>query len=61
MSKKIAVFPEPGTIGPVMNLVGIRQGLRDRGHELIFILEPGLKGTVEKYGFEEQYITCMFA
>ena len=45
MGKKIAVFPEPGAIGPVMNLVGICQGLKKMGHEPIFILEPGLKGT----------------
>jgi hypothetical protein len=31
MGKTIAVFPEPGAIGPVMNLVGICQGLRDMG------------------------------
>ena len=59
MGKKIAVFPEPGALGPVMNLVGICQGLRELSHEPVFILEPGLKGTVEKYGFEERYITCM--
>ena len=39
--KKIAVFPEPGAIGPVMNLVGICQGLRERGHECVFVLDPG--------------------
>ena len=43
--KKIAVFPEPGAIGPVMNLVGIGQGLRDLGHECIFVLDPGLEGA----------------
>ena len=59
MGKTIAVFPESGAIGPVMNLVGICQGLRDMGHKPVFILEPGLKGTVEGYGFEERHITCM--
>ena len=59
MGKKIAVFPEPGAIGPVMNLVGICQGLRDMGHEAVFVLEPGLKGTVESYGFDERYVSCM--
>ncbi len=29
--KKIAVFPEPGAVGPVMNLIGICQGLRELG------------------------------
>ncbi len=59
MTKKIVVFPEPGAIGPVMNLVGICQGLREFGHDCIFVLEPGLKGTVEQYGFEEHYLSCM--
>jgi len=57
--KRVAVFPEPGAIGPVMNLVGICQGLRDFGHECIFIIDPGLEGAVSDYGFEEQYISCM--
>lgn len=59
MGKKIAVFPEPGALGPVMNLVGISQGLRDRGHDVTFILEPGLRDAAGRYGFEERYITCM--
>jgi len=59
MSNRIAVFPEPGALGPVMNLVGIAQGLRERGHEVIFILEPGLRGAAKRYGFEERYLTCM--
>jgi UDP:flavonoid glycosyltransferase YjiC (YdhE family) len=42
-----------------MNLVGIGQGLRDLGHECIFILDPGLKDTVAGYGFEERYVSCM--
>ena len=44
-TKRIAVFPEPGAIGPGMNLVGIAQGLRDLGHECSFILDPGLEGS----------------
>ena len=59
MGKKIAVFPEPGAIGPVMNLVGICQGLKEMGHDPVFVLEPGLKGTVESYGFEERHVSCM--
>jgi len=59
MGKKIAVFPEPGAIGPVMNLVGICQGLKEMGHDPVFVLEPSLKGTVESYGFEEHYVSCM--
>ncbi len=57
--KKVAVFPEPGAIGPVMNLVGICQALRDLGHDCVFILDPGLEGTVTGYGFEEQLLSCM--
>ena len=48
MGKRIAVFPEPGAIGPAMNLVGICQGLRELGHESIFVLEPGLSGTAAR-------------
>ena len=59
MGKRVAVFPEPGALGPVMNLIGISQGLRDKGHEVIFILEPGLKGAASEYGFEERYVSCM--
>ncbi|MDO8863828.1 glycosyltransferase [Haliea sp. E1-2-M8] len=59
MAKKIAVFPEPGAIGPLMNLIGISQGLRNRGYDIYFILEPGLRGTAEQYGFKENYISCM--
>lgn len=55
--KKIALFPEPGALGPVMNLVGIAQALREIGHTPIFILDHGLKGTVETYGFEERYVS----
>jgi len=58
-TKKIAVFPEPGAMGPVMNLIGIGQGLRDLGHECTFLLDPGLAGAAERYGFEERHISCM--
>ena len=37
--KKVAVFSEPGAIGPLMNLVGVAQGLRELGHECVFLLE----------------------
>jgi MGT family glycosyltransferase len=53
------VFPEPGAIGPVMNLIGIAQGLRELGHECVFVLDPGLDGTAKRYGFEERFISCM--
>ena len=58
-AKRIAVFPEPGAIGPAMNLIGICQGLREAGHEPVFILEPGLAGTASEYGFEEHQLSCM--
>jgi MGT family glycosyltransferase len=57
--KRIAVFPEPGAIGPVMNLIGICQALRDLGHECTFLLDPGLAGAAERYGFQERHISCM--
>jgi len=57
--RRIAVFPEPGAIGPVMNLIGLCQGLRELGHECVFLLDPGLAGTASAYGFEERLISCM--
>jgi MGT family glycosyltransferase len=57
--KRIAVFPEPGAIGPIMNLVGICQGLRERGHACTFVLDPGLLGSAARYGFEELPLSCM--
>lgn len=57
--KRIAVFPEPAAIGPVMNLIGLCQGLRELGHECLFLLDPGLAGTASAYGFEERHISCM--
>ncbi len=57
--KRIAVFPEPAAIGPVMNLIGLCQGLRELGHECVFLLDPGLAGTASAYGFEERPISCM--
>ena len=57
--KKIAVFSEPGAVGPLMNLIGIAQGLRDLGHECTFVIDPGLAGTAVKYGFKESHLSCM--
>lgn len=59
MGSRIVVFPEPAAIGPVMNLIGIAQGLRELGHECIFVLDPGLAGRAKAYGFEERHLSCM--
>jgi UDP:flavonoid glycosyltransferase YjiC (YdhE family) len=56
---RIAVFPEPAAIGPVMNLIGLCQGLRELGHECVFVLDPGLAGRAAAYGFEERHLSCM--
>jgi UDP:flavonoid glycosyltransferase YjiC (YdhE family) len=57
--RRIAVFPEPAAIGPVMNLIGLCQGLRELGHECVFVLDPGLAGRAAAYGFEERHLSCM--
>jgi MGT family glycosyltransferase len=59
MGRRVVVFPEPAAIGPVMNLVGIAQGLRELGHECIFLLDPGLAGKAAAYGFDERHLSCM--
>jgi MGT family glycosyltransferase len=53
------LFPEPAAIGPLMNLIGIAQGLRERGHECIFVLDPGIAGRALAYGFQERHLSCM--
>jgi len=59
VGRRVVVFPEPAAIGPVMNLIGIAQGLRELGHECVFILDPGLAGRAAAYGFEERHLSCM--
>src|SRR5262245_22910225 len=57
--RRIALFPEPAAIGPLMNLIGIAQGLRELRHECTFIIDPGLAGRAAAYGFEERHLSCM--
>jgi MGT family glycosyltransferase len=59
MGRRVVVFPEPAAIGPVMNLIGVAQGLRELGHECLFVLDPGLAGRAAAYGFEERHLSCM--
>ena len=59
VARRIVVFPEPGAIGPLMNLVGLCQGLRELGHECLFVLDPGLAGRASGYGFEERHLSCL--
>jgi MGT family glycosyltransferase len=51
--KTIVFFPE-GAFGPTNNCVGIGEGLRQRGHRVIFVVEESFAGTLEEKGFEER-------
>jgi MGT family glycosyltransferase len=42
-----------------MNLIGIAQGLRELGHDCVFVIDPGLAGRATAYGFEERHLSCM--
>src|SRR3954463_13307685 len=48
-----AFLPE-GAYGPTNNCVGIGDGLRRRGHRVVFIVEESFAGTLEAKGFEER-------
>ena len=50
--KTIAFFPE-ASFGAALNCVGIAQALRERGHEAVFLCDPGFAGVFENYGFAE--------
>jgi MGT family glycosyltransferase len=49
---KIVFFPE-GAYGPTNNCVGIGDVLRQRGHEVVFVVEESFAGTLEAKGFGE--------
>jgi MGT family glycosyltransferase len=51
--KTIVFFPE-GAFGPTNNCVGIGDGLRSRGHRVLFVVEESFAGTLEAKGFEER-------
>jgi len=51
----IAFFPE-AAYGPALNSVGIAQACRERGHEPVFITDPGMEGVFSEYGFEEHHV-----
>ena len=46
-----AFFPE-AAYGPALNSVGIAQAVRERGHEAVFLSDPGFVPVYEGYGFE---------
>ncbi len=52
-AKTIVFFPE-GAFGPTNNCVGIGSVLRERGHQVVFIVEESFAGTLEAKGFEER-------
>jgi MGT family glycosyltransferase len=49
----IAFFPE-GAFGPTNNCVGIGDVLRQRGHDIVFIVEESFAGNLEAKGFGER-------
>jgi MGT family glycosyltransferase len=49
---RVAFFPE-GAYGPTNNCVGIGRVLRERGVDVIFVVEESFAGTLEAQGFEE--------
>jgi len=57
--KTIAFFPSPGAVGPAMNLIGIAQGLKERGHRPVFCIDPNIAGLVQGYGLEELLVSCL--
>ena len=53
MSSTIVFFPE-GAYGPTNNCAGIGQVLRERGHDVVFVVEESFAGNLEAQGFEER-------
>jgi MGT family glycosyltransferase len=48
----VVFFPE-GAYGPTNNCVGIANVLRERGTQVVFVVEESFAGTLETRGFEE--------
>jgi MGT family glycosyltransferase len=59
MSKTVAIFTEPAAIGPLMNCIGIAQGLLALGHTPVFLIDPSIAGNAAKYGFREVLVPSM--
>lgn len=51
-SLKILCIPVNGT-GHINACQGLCEELRDRNHEVVFLLDPDFKGRLTKYGFKE--------
>ena len=49
--KTIAFFPE-AAFGPALNSVGIAQAVEARGHNAVFLSDPGFVDVYKGYGFE---------
>jgi MGT family glycosyltransferase len=49
---RVVFFPE-GAFGPTNNCVGIGRVLRERGHDVTFVVEESFAGTLEAQGFDE--------
>jgi MGT family glycosyltransferase len=55
----IAFFPE-AAYGPALNSVGIAQAVRQLGHRVIFLSDPGFVEVYQGYGFETHPV-CLSA
>jgi MGT family glycosyltransferase len=53
--KTIVFFPE-AAFGPALNSVGIAQACQELGHKPVFVVDMGMAGVFEEYGFEERPI-----
>jgi len=54
--KRTVVFFPEGAFGPTNNCVGIGDVLREKGYDVVFVVEESFAGTLEAKGFEERLI-----
>ena len=59
MNKTVAIFTEPAAIGPLMNCIGVAQGLEQLGYKPVFLIDPSIQGKASAYGFEEVLVPSM--
>lgn len=52
---KILVAPMFG-VGHVNATIGIAQSLKERGHQVVYVLDQSFEGQLVKYGFEEEIL-----
>ncbi len=52
--QKAIVFSPEAAFGPALNSVGIAQACQELGHKPVFVVDMGMAGVFEEYGFEER-------